>query len=256
MARLRRLKRNAIFLRVVSGSAWETGLHDLRHILLGAELFNPQIGILPPAQRSLWPELRETPPTFVLYGGTALALRLGHRQSEDFDFFSNESFDPGDLWKSVAYLRTARIDQRGNNTLSAVVDRGGPVKVSFFGDVRIGHVNEPDVAEQGLQIASLLDLTATKLKTVQQRAEAKDYRDIVAALDGGIELKEALGAAQSIYGKTFNAIAALKALTYFEDGNLPTLPADLRRRLVEFAQTIKLQALPMIVSKPGITRQG
>src|SRR6266481_7183877 len=109
---------------------------------------------------------------FVLYGGTAMALRLGHRQSEDFDFFTNESFEPDNLRRSIAYLRTARIDQRGDNTLTAVVDRGGSVKVSFFGDVGMAHVNEPDVSEHGLQIASLLDLTATKLKTIQQRAEA------------------------------------------------------------------------------------
>ena len=37
--------------------------------------------------RALWPDLAEVPHSFVLYGGTALALRLGHRISEDFDFF-------------------------------------------------------------------------------------------------------------------------------------------------------------------------
>jgi hypothetical protein len=45
-----------------------------------AELFNPKIEILPSAQRSLWGELKQTPRHFVLYGGTAMALRLGHRQ--------------------------------------------------------------------------------------------------------------------------------------------------------------------------------
>jgi hypothetical protein len=192
---------------------------------------------------------------FVLYGGTAMALRLGHRQSEDFDFFTNESFEPDHLRKNIAYLRTARIDQRGDNTLTAVVDRGGSVKVWFFGDVRMAHVNEPDVAEHGLQISSLLDLTATTLKTIQQRAEAKDYRDIVAAFDAGVELKEALGAAQCVYGRVFNPIAALKALTYFKDGNLPTLPPDTQQRLVNCAQAVKLQALPVVAAKAGITRQ-
>ena len=55
-------------------------------------MFEPRLDILPPAQRRLWNELGSTPPDFVLYGGTALALRLGHRQSEDFDFFSSYSF--------------------------------------------------------------------------------------------------------------------------------------------------------------------
>ena len=50
----------------------------------------PRLDILPSAQRSLWPHLRELPDDFVLYGGTAIALRLGHRESVDFDFFSDE----------------------------------------------------------------------------------------------------------------------------------------------------------------------
>ena len=33
----------------------------------------------------LWPRLSETPPEFVLYGGTAIALRLRHRESVDLN---------------------------------------------------------------------------------------------------------------------------------------------------------------------------
>jgi hypothetical protein len=51
--------------------------------------FSPRLDVLPATQRRLWPELRGVPPQFVLYGGTALALRLGHRHSVDFDFFSS-----------------------------------------------------------------------------------------------------------------------------------------------------------------------
>lgn len=50
--------------------------------------FSPKFNILPASHRTLWNELKSTPKHFVLYGGTALALRLGHRISEDFDFFS------------------------------------------------------------------------------------------------------------------------------------------------------------------------
>ena len=51
---------------------------------------HPRLDVLPQAQRALWPALRDLPHTFVLYGGTALALRLGHRASVDFDFFPSE----------------------------------------------------------------------------------------------------------------------------------------------------------------------
>ena len=56
--------------------------------------FEPKLEILPESQRRLWPELVDVPKSFTLYGGTAIALRLGHRQSVDFDFFGSEAFDP------------------------------------------------------------------------------------------------------------------------------------------------------------------
>lgn len=44
--------------------------------------------ILPPEQKSLWPSLHKLSELgFVLYGGTAIALQCGHRNSVDFDFF-------------------------------------------------------------------------------------------------------------------------------------------------------------------------
>jgi hypothetical protein len=48
--------------------------------------FAPRLDILPEPQQRLWPELAEIPAEFVLYGGTAVALHLGHRQSVDFVF--------------------------------------------------------------------------------------------------------------------------------------------------------------------------
>src|SRR5476649_2049253 len=62
------------------------------HVRLdGAQLtadFAPRLDILPPPQRRLWDELTAVPGEFVLYGGTALALHLGHRESLDFDFLA------------------------------------------------------------------------------------------------------------------------------------------------------------------------
>ena len=53
----------------------------------------PRLDALPEAQRALWPALARIPDSCVLYGGTALALRLGHRASVDFDFFSSAAID-------------------------------------------------------------------------------------------------------------------------------------------------------------------
>lgn len=217
-------------------------------------MFTPNLSILPEPQRRLWAELKDTPKTFVLYGGTALALRLGHRQSEDFDFFSNQSFQPTSLRQSISYLKHAEMTQFQDNTLTAIVDRNGPVKLSFFGSLGIKRVQNPDTAdENGIQIASILDLLASKLKTVQARAEAKDYRDIVATLKAGLTLAEGLAAAMAIYGKEFNGALSLKALTFFEDGDLPRLPSEARKQLLGAATSVNLKELPFVAARPGLS---
>jgi len=99
-------------------------------------MFEPRFNILPAAQKVLWPELAEIPKHFVLYGGTGLALRLGHRGSVDFDFFSSEHIIPSELLKSLTLLRNAKILQNVSQTLTVQVDRNGPVKLSFFAELK------------------------------------------------------------------------------------------------------------------------
>ena len=67
-------------------------------------IFEPRLDILPESQLRLWPELDAVPSDFVLYGGTALALQLGHRVSEDFDFFSSAGFDPDRLHSRLPFF--------------------------------------------------------------------------------------------------------------------------------------------------------
>src|SRR5438132_13584373 len=93
--------------------------------------------VLPPAQRRLWGELRDIPSYFVLYGGTALALRLGHRHSVDFDLFAFQNIDHAALVADIPFLRNATTLQQQHNTLTMLIDRGDPVSVSFFGLPRL-----------------------------------------------------------------------------------------------------------------------
>ncbi len=152
----------------------------------------PVLEVLPGPQRRLWDELASTPPGFVLYGGTAIALYLGHRQSLDFDFFSSKPFSPDALLREVPYLKGATPQQSSPSTLTCLLDRDGEVGVSFFGGLAFGRVGEPErAADNGIWVASLLDLAATKLAVVQHGAEAKDYVDIAALLRAGIELPQA-----------------------------------------------------------------
>ncbi|HEX4961149.1 MAG TPA: nucleotidyl transferase AbiEii/AbiGii toxin family protein [Thermoanaerobaculia bacterium] len=212
----------------------------------------PHLAILPAPQRRLWAELGEIPTDFVLYGGTALALRLGHRSSEDFDFFSNQAFRPDDLERQIPFLEGTQRLQSSPNTLVSLADRSGPVKLSFFGGLTLKRVHEPEPVEgPGFRVASLLDLAATKVRVVQDRAEAKDYLDLGRLLEEGIELAEALGAARAVFGEAFNPLLSLKALSYFGDGDLRVLPESLRSRLSRAVERVDSKRLPRFESLPG-----
>jgi hypothetical protein len=214
-------------------------------------MLTPLLDTLPPSQRRLWSELA-LPPEFVLYGGTALALRLGHRTSEDFDFFSNQSFQPDELERRIPFLAGSSRLQSSPNTLVSLVDRGGPVKVSFFGGLTLRRVQDPEPVEgPGFPVASLLDLSATKVKAVQDRAEAKDYIDLSRLLEEGVDLATALGAALAVYGRAFNPILSLKALSYFADGDLASLSDAVRSRLADAVRRVDPNHLPELQPRPG-----
>lgn len=218
---------------------------------MASPVFRPKLRVLPAAQRRLWTELSATPAEFVLYGGTALALRLGHRRSIDFDFFSNAAFDPETLVNSVPYLDGAERLQMAANTLTCRVERDGPVLVSFFGGLGLGQIAAPERGHGSqVYVATLLDLAATKAAVVQRRAEARDYIDIDALIRHGIGLAEVLAAALAVYGERFNPLITLKALSYFDD--VPGLPDDIRQRLASAALAVDPLRLPSVpVVRPG-----
>ncbi len=209
--------------------------------------FTPDFNILPQPQKDLWLELKDVPDNFVLYGGTAIALQLGHRESVDFDFFGSQKFDPDDLLKSIPALKNAEITQREENTLSVKVDRGGEVYLSFFGLPHIKPIIQPLETNDGImKVASLLDLAGMKASVVQKRAEWKDYVDIVALIDAGISLPMALSAGQAIYKNQFNPQITLKALSYFDDikGIIP----QIKKVLQDAVRSVDLQNLPSLES--------
>ncbi len=214
------------------------------------DTFSPRLDILPAAQLALWPKLRPVRKLgFVLYGGTAIALRLGHRQSVDFDFFSSRPVDREALRQTLPFLRVTSVRQDSRNTFEVATASG--VKVSFFGGLDFGRVGQPQQTDDGvLRVASLADLMASKLKVILQRSEAKDYQDIAAMLRARVRLDHGLAAAAKIFQPTFAPSESLKALVYFEGGDMPRLSAADRNVLIEAAREVK--SLPRVKLKPNL----
>jgi hypothetical protein len=210
--------------------------------------FHPRLEILPEGQRRLWPTLAPLAQLgWVLYGGTAIALRYGHRVSLDFDFFSAQPLDRQALGQALPWLASARVLQDQPETLTLLTPDTADVgvKVSFFGGLTIGRVADPEISDDGIAlVASPLDLLATKLKVLLQRAEKKDYLDVATLLEANLPLAEGLAAASALYGPAFPPEEALKAIVFFADGDLPELPIAVRRRLE--ATVLTVDALPRL----------
>lgn len=217
--------------------------------------FIPRMDILPLPQQRLWPELAQAHEMgFVLYGGTAIALQLGHRPSIDFDFFSDKVLNREQLFSKFPFLSLATVIQDLPNTLSVLVPYGDTqhdhVKVSFFGDIDNGRVGDPLITSDGvMQVASLDDLMATKVKVILQRVEAKDYKDIAAMVKAEISIAKGLASARAMYGLAFQPSESLKAIAYFEGGDLYTLNKDERQILIDAVSAVR--ELPDVDIKPG-----
>src|SRR3990167_4276764 len=182
----------------------------------------PNLSVLPKSQKGLFVELKDTPSHFVLYGGTAIALRLGHRVSVDFDFFTHQSFDPDTLYQKIPYLKNSEILQKEENTLTCLVNRQGPIKVSFFGNISLKRICKPEIIDgPNIKIASLLDLAGMKAAVIQKRAASRDYIDIEALI-----------------------MKAGIALLYFKGGDLKSLPQKVKNNLLKAIQTVALEEIP------------
>ena len=192
----------------------------------------PRFEALPEAQRNFWPKLAPAADlSYVLYGGTAIALHLGHRQSVDFDFFRYEPIDKPELRTAFAFVENASILQDEIDTLVVAAETPlGPVKVSFFAGITFGRVNSPLGTNDGtLLVASLDGLMATKLKAILNHAETRDYRDIAAMLKAGVSLERGLSVFKGMFGGEPSTV--LRAIGFFDDGELLTLGSADREAL-------------------------
>jgi hypothetical protein len=215
----------------------------------------PDLSALPTAQQELWPRLADIPEPFVLYGGTALALRLGHRQSVDFDFFAADDFAAGDLLDELRWLGRLEVVRMADNSL-VVIEPGG-VQLSFYGGMDLQAVAEPSVDRAtGLVVASVFDLAGTKAKAILDRSEWRDYVDIATLLRAGHRLADVIGYAAAIFDRSFVFPAAvfLTSLVWFGDGTAGDVPADIRRELEIAVHDLDLADIPLVQPyRPTIT---
>jgi hypothetical protein len=223
------------------------------------DFFKPRLDKLPGVQRKLWPRLAPLAQKgMVLHGGTAIALRLGHRISADFDFFTEHPLNREILRAAFPLFSSAVVIQDEPNACTGMLPvAGGDVKVSFFGGIAFGRIGDPEKTNDGVAVvASLHDLMAQKLKVVMQRVEAKDYRDIAALVRAGISLEAGMAGAMALYGVNFPPMDCAKALVHFKGGDLATVPAADRATLLKAVRSLRFSISPVAIRSMSLSAAG
>jgi len=183
--------------------------------------------VLPPGSRSLIASLKKAAHPalggWTLAGGTGLALRVGHRRSDAFDFFRTGPMDPAALLDAVAGISETEILQQEERTLTLLARK---VKISFFG-IREPFLFPPQ-PYSFFAVADARDIALMKLVAIMNRGSRKDFVDLYTILRDGPTLREYLELLPRRYGTgRINAYQVLMSLAFFEDAEQEPMPAML-----------------------------
>lgn len=181
------------------------------------------INTLPQKTRELLTLLQNENPNwlddFYLTGGTALSLFLGHRESEDLDWFNPSNFDPVKLQSKLEVLGKLENTEIGEGTLNTNFQN---VKLQFLEYPY--PLLEPTIDWQNIKLSSLIDISCTKLQTIGMRGSKKDFIDIYFLLLQ-FSLEELFKQLNKKYSKTnYNLPHILKSLVYFNNAEIQPMP--------------------------------
>ena len=181
--------------------------------------------ILPDEQRKLFDVMakQEWINSFYLAGGTSLALRIGHRQSIDFDFFIHADFKIREIISRLRKLGSFELFDEAENTINGLLDH---IQISFF-KYEYPLLKKP-YQYGSLKIAELFDVALMKLEAISGRGNRKDFIDLFFLVDF-FSLPELFKAYSNKYGtKISNHYHLLKSLVYFEDAENQPMPKMLK----------------------------
>jgi len=123
---------------------------------------------------------------FSLVGGTSLSLQIGHRKSDDLDFFTDRSFEVREIKdaifrynSNVTFLNETR---QGISFSLPLSENGDDFRKLDVYNWAVKFIR-PIKMEGEIRLASLEDIAAFKLDAICHRKEKKDYVDIAVLLE-------------------------------------------------------------------------
>lgn len=169
---------------------------------------------------------------YILCGGTALAMQIGHRKSEDLDFMMwriSKTEKPEVNWNLIEKELTDKIGPiESFNMLGfdQVEFRVKGVKFSFFVSENHSPVSTPVNYMGNIRLADIESIMAMKMEVMLRRMKFRDYYDIYSIIKEGHSINDGIEKARK-YSRfrlsTKNLVAMLLAGQFVPDDNFSTL---------------------------------
>lgn len=138
---------------------------------------------------------------YILCGGTALALQIGHRKSEDLDFMMwrvTKTVKPEVDWPAIEKEikeKVGEIEQFNRLGFNQVEFLVKGVKLSFYVSEKTSPISAPVNYLGNIRLADMNAILAMKLEVMLRRTKFRDYYDIYAMLKEGWDISKGIDAA-------------------------------------------------------------
>ncbi|MDR0907696.1 MAG: nucleotidyl transferase AbiEii/AbiGii toxin family protein [Rikenellaceae bacterium] len=192
----------------------------------------------------------ETIRPYILAGGTALAMQIGHRKSEDLDFMmwrKSRSVKPEIDWPSIERELKEKVGEIesfnifGFDQVEFVV---AGVKISFYVSDNRCPVSEPVPYSGNIRLADVYSIMAMKMEVMLRRMKLRDYYDVYAILREGYDISRGIELALR-YSEhkltTKNIVMLLLSGNYMTDENFAQLAPKYQASKDEIRQYILLK---------------
>ena len=186
---------------------------------------------------------------YTLCGGTALAMQLGHRMSEDLDFMMwriSKNEKPEVDWPAIEgeiQKKIGEIEHRDILGFDQVAFVVKGVKLSFFVSNNYSPVNERIPYQGNIFIADVPSILAMKMEVMLRRFKFRDYYDIYSIAKAGFSLREGMDAAIRYSGHKLNTKSLIIILSSSR------IPMD-----ADFAQMNPSYNVPIEIMRDFIVR--
>ncbi|MBQ5705005.1 MAG: nucleotidyl transferase AbiEii/AbiGii toxin family protein [Bacteroidaceae bacterium] len=169
---------------------------------------------------------------YILCGGTALAIQIGHRKSEDLDFMmwrTSKTDKPEVNWNAIEKELKEKIGKIENFNMlgfDQVEFLVKGVKFSFFVSDNFSPVSSPINYLGNIRLADIEAIMAMKMEVMLRRMKFRDYYDIYCILQNNYSIHKGIEKALSLSRHRLsskNIIAMLLGGKFAADNNFATL---------------------------------